>query len=73
MAGVFWGLLLIAIGLFHLKELRNRNSWWVWTNWQARGYRDYFGDDGYEKYMNVANKLLIVLGAGFIVYELFGG
>lgn len=72
MAAIFWGLLLIAVGLFHLRELRNKNSWWIWTNWQARGYRDYFGDDGYERFMRISNTILIGIGVFFILDTLIG-
>jgi len=66
MGAIITGTLFIVVGLFHLRELKNKNSWWVWTNWQARGFRDYMGDDGYETYMRVANTLLIALGVFFI-------
>lgn len=72
MGVIIAGIIFIAVGLFHLRELRNRDSWWVWTNWQARGFRDHMGDDGYETYLLVANKFLIGLGIFFIFDQTLG-
>lgn len=68
MEAVIMGSLFIVVGVFHLRELKNKNSWWMWTNWQARGYRDYMGDDEYEILQSAMNTILIWLGI-FVIFD----
>jgi len=68
MNAILMGTLFIAVGFFHLRELKNKSSWWMWTNWQARGFRDYMGDDEYEILQRAMNTILIWMGI-FVIFD----
>lgn len=62
MVKIFIGLFMIALALFDRRALKNRDSWWAWTNVWARGHRDALGDEGHEQLANVKSILLICAG-----------
>ncbi|NNC36931.1 MAG: hypothetical protein HKO02_05715 [Hyphomonadaceae bacterium] len=72
MIKIFIGLGMIAIGVIEHFQLGNRRSWWMWTNWRSRGFRQEFGDSGYENFSKVRILLLIGAGIFFILDQALG-
>lgn len=72
MAKILIGLLFIVLGVFDHIQLRNKKSWWAWTNWWARGHRDALGDAGHEKLASTKSILLIAAGIFFILDQVLG-
>ncbi len=66
------GSIFIVIGGLQLFALRNTDSWWAWTNWQARGWRKALGDESYKALMTACYLLLIGLGIFFIYDDVIG-
>lgn len=72
MIKIIIGLFMIALALFDRRQLRNRDSWWAWTNVWARGHRDALGDEGHEQLASVKSVLLICVGVFFILDQIMG-
>lgn len=67
MAKILIGLVMIIYGIFQYSQLQNKNSWWVWTNWQSKRWRKMLGDVGYQYFAFFWSIVLVCYGAFFIL------